>query len=60
MIARLIVVFLLLAGTGFSQTFVGTVDGYYGYTCAVNIDTTGRTAPSFNATIAEAFLIRAH
>ena len=31
MIARLLVVFLLLAGTGFSQTFVGTVDGYYGY-----------------------------
>ena len=31
MIARLLVVFLLMAGTGFSQTFVGTVDGYYGY-----------------------------
>jgi len=31
MTGRFLVVFLLLAGTGFSQTFVGTVDGYFGY-----------------------------
>lgn len=32
MVARFLVLFLLLAGTGFSQTtFVGSVDGYYGY-----------------------------
>jgi hypothetical protein len=31
MIARFLVLFLLLAGTGFCQTFVGTADGYYGY-----------------------------
>jgi hypothetical protein len=29
--ARFLVVFLLMAGTGFSQTFVGSFDGYYGY-----------------------------
>ena len=28
---RFLVIFLLMAGTGFSQTFVGTIDGYYGY-----------------------------
>ena len=27
----LVAVFLLMAGTGFSQSFVGTLDGYYGY-----------------------------
>lgn len=26
-----VIVFLLMAGTGFSQSFVGFVDGYYGY-----------------------------
>ena len=31
MIARFLVVFLLLAGVGFCQTFVGTLDGYFGY-----------------------------
>ncbi len=31
MIARLLIVFLCLGATGFSQTFVGTFDGYYGY-----------------------------
>src|SRR3989475_8748116 len=31
MIVRVLIVFLLLAGTGFSQTFVGTLDGYFGY-----------------------------
>src|SRR5262245_38593182 len=31
MIARLMIVFLLLAGTGFCQTFMGSIDGYYGY-----------------------------
>ncbi len=31
MVSRFLVVFLLLAGTAFPQTFVGTFDGYYGY-----------------------------
>src|SRR5881296_2763065 len=31
MIVRFLVVFLLLAGVGFCQTFVGTLDGYFGY-----------------------------
>src|SRR3990172_8459767 len=26
-----VLVFVLLAGTGYSQSFVGSVDGYYGY-----------------------------
>ena len=30
-LARFLVVFLLLTGVGFSQDFVGTIDGYYGY-----------------------------
>lgn len=30
MFMRLLVVFLLMAGTAFSQTFTGTIDGYYG------------------------------
>ena len=28
---RFLVVFLLMAGTGFSQSFVGFIDGYFGY-----------------------------
>jgi len=31
MVSRFLVVFLLLAGAAFSQSFVGFVDGYYGY-----------------------------
>ena len=31
MLARFLIVFLLLAGTGFSQSIVGTIDGYYSY-----------------------------
>jgi hypothetical protein len=31
MLMRFVIVFLLLAGTGFSQTFTGMIDGYYGW-----------------------------
>ncbi len=31
MVSRFLIVFLLLTGAAFSQSFVGFVDGYYGY-----------------------------
>ena len=44
LLAVFLVVFALFTGTGFSQTFTGTVDGYYSYnTNKPNTAAAGRT-----------------